>query len=154
MARNYSESTGLINYISITGSRKAGLDGGFIKLYAGAVPADADAALGSATLLATLTLDGDDSTGLTFDTTAVNGTISKPAAATWQDPSPAASGTASFFRWVTSGDDGTSSTTQRRAQGNVATVGADMNISSTSISTGTPFELNSFTIRQTPSYGG
>jgi hypothetical protein len=154
MARIYSESTGLINYISVTGSRKAALDSGFLKLYAGTVPADADAALGSATLLATLTLGGDDTTGLTFDATATDGTISKPSAATWQDPSPAASGTATFYRWEKTGDTGAATTTEIRNQGSVGTTGADLNVNSTSISTGTPFELNSYTIRQPPSYGG
>ena len=153
MAKAYSESTGLVNYIGVTGSRKAGLDSGFIDIYAGTVPTDADASIGSATLLATLTLGGDDSTGLTIDTTATDGTIKKPDAAVWRDPSPAASGIATFFRWRQTGDTGAATTTLRRIQGTVGTIGCDLNVNSTSISTGTAFELNAFTIRQPKAYG-
>lgn len=153
MSKNYMESTGMVNYISVTGSRKAGLDSGFLKLYSGTVPATADAALGGATLLATLTLGGDDTTGLTIDATATDGVIKKPDAAVWQDPTPPATGTAAFYRWEQTGDTGASSTTDRRVQGTVGNIGCDLNLSSTTITTGVAFSLNTFTIRQPKGYG-
>ena len=153
MSKAYRESTGLVNYLQVTGSRKAGLDGGFLDIYAGTVPADADASIGGATLLSTLTLGGDDVTGLTIDATATDGVIKKPDAAVWRDPTPPATGTASFFRWRQTGDTGALSTTDRRIQGTVGTIGCDLNLNSTTITTGVAFEINTFTIRQPKGFG-
>lgn len=106
-------STGLRAYLAVTGSIKAGLDGGLIKFYDGAEPADADKAV-TGNLLWTVSLDGDG-TGLTLDPVAVNGSAVKPSGAVWAGPTQA--GTPTYFRFVVPGDDGTLSLTQRRVQG-------------------------------------
>lgn len=106
-------STGLRTHLAVTGSIKAALDGGFIKFYDGAEPANADAAV-TGNLLWTVSTNGDG-TGLTLDPVAVNGNAVKPAGAAWSGPTLA--GTPTYFRFVAPGDDGTLSATQRRAQG-------------------------------------
>lgn len=129
----FQYSTGLRNDILDTGSLKALLADGYIKLYSGTVPANADAALGSAVLLNTYSDDDQgDPNGLDLDTAAAGGAIGKLAAQTWSGTA-VASGTASFFRYVKTGDDGTLSTTQLRVQGTVGGAGADMFLQSTSI---------------------
>ncbi len=114
-------STGLRNKMLDTGSLKSRLDGGFIKIYAGAVPTDADATLGSATLLTTITKDGDGVTGLTLAAAAVSGAISKNTDV-WSGIN-ATSGTATFWRFIKTGDTGGASTTDERLQGLAATSG-------------------------------
>ena len=123
-------STGLRHAMLDTGSLKSSLDGGTVKLYAGPAPLTADDALnsqGANTLLCTITDDGGAGT-LTMETAATGGGLPKLASQVWKGTN-AASGTASFFRFVASGDDGLLSTTQVRLQGTIATAGADMNIS-------------------------
>lgn len=124
-------STGLRNSMLVTDSFKGIMDGCVLKLYAGTVPADADAAIGGATLLCTIT---DDATidGLLFDTAAVAGVVSKDPAQIWRGVN-AASGTITFYRLVTAADDGTASSTQARVQGTVGTLGADLNLSSVAL---------------------
>lgn len=79
------------------------LDGGFCHIYSGPVPADADDDItGSNTLLATLSVDGDGTTGLTFATPS-SAILSKNPAEDWLGEI-AASGTPTFFRFV--GEDG------------------------------------------------
>lgn len=101
-----------------------------ILIYAGTPPANAGAALGSNTLLATLT--GANPFG-----TASNGVIT--AGTITDDSSADADGTASFFRLATSGD-------TVLAQGTVGTSGADLNLNSTSIVTGGIVRITSLTI--------
>lgn len=129
-------STGLRNGMLVTGSFKSLIDGGLIKIYSGTPPATADDAIGSATLLTTISVGGTG-TGITFDSagTVANGTLQKNASETWQGTN-AASGTASFFRHVASGDDGTASTTQVRMQGTVDVAGADLNLTNPSLVSG------------------
>jgi len=109
-----------------TGSLKSGLDGGRINVYAGTAPATADAALGAATLLCAFTLNGAGS-GIHFDTAAVNGVLAKAPAETWSGTA-VATNTATFYRFVAAGDDGTESATAARVQGTVAQLGADLNM--------------------------
>ena len=129
-------STGLRNYMLDAGSLKAALADGLIKIYAGTIPATADAALGAATLLCTIS---DDATGvgIEFEVNAVDGAIAKKASEVWKGMN-VASGTATFFRHVAPGDDGTASTTQKRLQGIVGVSGADLNLSSTILAEGAP----------------
>lgn len=116
-------STGFAAHLACTGSIKAAFDGGLIKVYSGSEPASADDDA-TGTLLWTISVDGDG-TGLTFDPTPIGRSIVKPAAAAWQGATTA--GTAGYFRLVASGDDGLSSTTQKRVQGSVGSVaGVDM----------------------------
>jgi len=137
-------STGLRNGILVTGSVKNQLDLGFLKIYAGTVPSDADASLGSATLLATITKNGDDVTGLTFAATASAGAVSK-ANEVWSGTN-VTTGTATFYRFVLTGDTGALSTTEKRIQGSVATSGADLVMTSTSLSSGAPTNIDFFSL--------
>lgn len=134
-------STGLRNALLSGGSLKATLDGGEIRIYSGTVPADADAAIGGATLLVTIKNGGS---GITF-ATASGGVMQKAGGETWSGTN-AATGTASFYRHVLSADDGSSSTSAVRIQGTVAVAGADMNLTSVALSSGATQTLNFYSI--------
>jgi hypothetical protein len=137
-------STGLRNGMLGTGSFKSLMDGGLLKVYGGAVPASADAALGGATLLVTISLNGAGG-GLSFDAAAADGVIVKTASELWTG-TVGTSGTATFYRFVAAGDDGTASTTQKRVQGTVGTAGADGNITSTALVAAAPQNADYFSI--------
>jgi hypothetical protein len=121
-------STGLRNAVLATGSYKSALDGGFLNLYTGTIPADADAALGEgATLLCPVTLSNDGETGLTFDGTPINGRLAKTVSETWSG-TIIHNATATFFRFVLAGDTGDVSTTAIRVQGTIGVSGYDMDM--------------------------
>jgi hypothetical protein len=122
-------STGLRNKILDTGSLKSRLALGFLKIYSGAEPATADAAV-TGTLLTTISVGGTG-TGLSLDAAAVGGVIAK-SSEVWSGPI-VATGVAGYFRFVAAGDTGASSLTEERAQGSVGLAGADLNLSSTSL---------------------
>ena len=124
-------STGLRNAILASGSLKATLDGGEIRIYSGSPPVDADAAV-TGTLLCTVKHDGE---GINFAASAAGGILSKDATETWSGVN-AATGTAGYFRHVLSADAGGVSTTAPRIQGTIAVAGADLNISSTALTSG------------------
>lgn len=127
-------------------AKKTALDGGFINIYAGTVPADADAAIGSATLLCTLTEDGDGVTGLTLDQDGH--ILKKPAATVWAGTN-VASGTATFYRHVAVGDTGAASTTQVREQGLVGlTNAAEMTLVNVTFVASEVFSLNNYVLEQ------
>lgn len=130
----YKTSTGLRNGMLAGSSLKEQLDGGFVKLYAGTVPATADDAIGSATLLCTISVDSTG-TGVNFAAAAVAGALSKSDTEVWSGVNTA-TGTATFFRHVAAADDGTLSTTAPRIQGAVATAGAELNLTSANLTTG------------------
>lgn len=143
-------STGLRNYMLVTGSAKAALADGFLKIYAGPEPASADAAIdGSHTLLVTIYSDGT-SDGINLAATAADGFVEKAGAESWSG-TVTTSGTASFFRHVGSADTGASSTTQPRMQGTVALAGAELNISSVDLVSAAPQAVNFYTL-QLPSF--
>lgn len=137
-------STGLRNGMLGTSGFKALMDNCFVKVYAGTEPATADDSIGSATLLATLTVGGNGTTGLTF-AAPVGDTITKNTSEAWTGTA-VATGVGTFFRVVKGTDTGASSTTEARIQGSVGTLGADMNLSSASFTSGTPFTLNYFSV--------
>lgn len=140
-----SVSTGLRNKMLDTGSFRSRMNGGFLKIYAGTVPADADQSIGSATLLRTLTVNGDDVTGLSWAASASGGTLGK-ATEVWTD-TDTAGGTATFFRFVKTGDTGTLSTTEERLQGTCGlTPPADLVMTSTTIASNAPTNVDYFTI--------
>lgn len=116
------KSTGLAAHIAVTGSLKAALDSGKIYIYGGTVPATADEAI-SNTLLMTITKDGDGATGLTFESAATNGVLTKTAAEVWSGAAVAA-GTATFFRMAATAPTA-ASTTDKRIQGTVGTSALD-----------------------------
>lgn len=128
-------STGLRNYVLASGSLKAALDNGFIKIYSGTPPASADEAIGGGNVLLCTVSVNSTGTGITFDATATSGAISKATAEVWSGVN-SSSGTATFYRHVTSTDDGTTSSTQRRIQGTVALAGGEMNLSSVGLTSG------------------
>lgn len=137
-------STGLRNAMLATGSFKATMEPAQLKIYSGAVPADADASVGSATLLTTITEDATG-TGLDFDVAAVAGVLAKDPAQIWRGVN-VAGGAATFFRLVAAGDDGTSSTTQPRAQGTVGAAGADLNLSNPTLISGASQTIDAFNV--------
>lgn len=128
----------------VTGSLKSQLDAGFIKIYAGVVPADADSSLGSATLLCTITKNGDGVTGLTMAATASGGAVAK-ANEVWSGTN-ATSGTASFWRYVKTGDTGGTSATEIRLQGLASTSGSELVMTSVALTGGAPQNIDYFSI--------
>lgn len=138
-------STGLRNYMLDTGSLADALALGFINIYAGSPPADADAAIGGATLLLQLTESGDGSTGLNMAAAAVNGVLSKLGSETWQG-TVLATDTAAWYRHVEAADDGSASTTLKRIQGVISTAGADMNFTDTALIEAAVETVNSYSI--------
>ncbi len=134
-------STGLVNYVAATGSLKAALAGGEIRIWSGSPPADADAAA-TGTLLCTIKNAG---AGINFDTAAVGGTLPKAPAETWSGTN-VATGVAGYFRHVLAADANDLSTTAIRIQGTVGTGGADLNISSTSLTSGAPCPIDGYNV--------
>lgn len=135
-------STGLRNSMLGTGSLVGAFTTPKIMIYAGAVPATADAALGGATLLSTIT--GPSAAALAFDA-ASGGSLPKAAAQTWSGVN-VATGTATFFRLVSAADDGLASTTEPRLQGTCGTAGADLNMSSVNLTSGATQTIDAATI--------
>lgn len=137
-------STGLRSSLLSTGSLRSVLNLGFINIYAGDVPASADAALGSATLLVTIS-NASTATGLTLEATATAGVIAKEPSEVWSGVN-GASGVASFYRHVAPGDDGLESTEQARIQGTAAVFGGDMNLTSTTLTSGATQTIDFYTL--------
>lgn len=109
-------STGLRNGMLDSANFKTQMDGGLIKVYDGAVPATADAAIaGGNTLLCTFSLNSTGA-GINFDTTATGDTIAKAPAEVWAGD-PVVTGTGTFYRHVAVGDTAALSTTEPRIQG-------------------------------------
>ncbi len=138
-------STGLRTSMLGTDGLKAALgSSALLKIYAGTVPADADAALGGATLLCTVS-DASTGTGLTLDTPA-GASVSKLGSQVWSGVN-AATNTATFFRLVAGADDGTASTSAPRVQGTVSATGlGDMLLTSTTFTSTETFTLNYFSV--------
>lgn len=137
-------STGLRNQLLDTGSLRDILYEGFINIYAGTVPATADDALGSATLLSTIS-NASTSDGLTMDTEAMGGVLAKASGEVWSGVN-VAGGTATFYRHIAVGDTGAASTTQARVQGSIGVSGADMNLTSTTLSNGATQTIDFYTL--------
>lgn len=146
-------STGLRNALLKTGSLKTLLDGGWLHIYSGAEPADADSA--PDTLLATMYGDGT-ATGLTFADPGTGTVLNRTGAEDWNNATAGnvAGGTATHFYFVESGagnEDGTTisaSTTQVRVLGTVGGPGsgADLILSDTTLESGQTQAVNSFFI--------
>jgi hypothetical protein len=107
------------------------LDNGYIRIYSGTQPANADTALSGNTLLAELRAANPASGA------AVAGVITFTAPTS--DSSNDATGTATFYRALKS--DGTSVV----MDGSVGTSGADMNLNSTAIQSGAQTDVTSWT---------
>lgn len=139
-------STGLRGRILDSGSLKSRLDGGFLDIYSGTVPATADAALGSAVKLLRVS-NNSTPTGLTFEDAAVSSPplvlLYKESTEVWAGP-VTTGGTPSFYRFVKAGDDGTESTTQERIQGSVGTTDTDIELSTSALVAGATTTLTVF----------
>lgn len=103
-----------------------------VRIYSGTKPTNANTALSGNTLLAELTC------GSTFAPAASSGTLTLNAIT--QDASADATGTATFFRVLKS--DGTTVVWQ----GDVGTSGSDLNLNTTSIASGGPVSVSSWTL--------
>ena len=137
-------STGLRNKMLDTGALRPTMSLGFIKIYAGTVQATADAALDGTNVLLCTVSNASTATGITLDP-AANGSIPKAAAETWSGVN-AATGTATFYRHIAPADDGTLSTTQARIQGAIATSGAELNLTSTTLTSGATQTVDFYSI--------
>ena len=142
-------STGLRNKILLGatgGGVKGALDGGKIYLYSGSPPASPDTGA-TGTNLGIVTLNGDGSTGVTFDA-PVSGVLAKAAAETWQFVG-LTDGQVGWFRFSAAGDTPTAnSSTAPRLDGTVGTAGADVTIGNTNIVNGSVNTIDNFTITQ------
>ena len=148
MSANASTTTALRNSALV--AWKTALTAGFIKIYSGTVPASSEAALGSAVLLVTIS-NNSSGTGLTFAATPVGGVLSKNAAETWSGVN-AASGTATFYRFVTAADSGSASTTESRLQGTVGVTGEGINLTAgTALASAATTSIDSYGI-EIPTY--
>lgn len=92
------------------------------------IPATADAALGSATLLCTVSVGGDG-TGVTMETVPDAGVLAKATAESWYG-TMVASGYFSFVRLEDSADAGALSTTEERLQFTCGVLGKEIIVSS------------------------
>lgn len=107
------------------------LDSGYLRIYDGTQPANADTAVSTQTLLAELRFNA------TAAPAASNGVLTFNAITA--DSSANATGTATWFRALKS--DGTTAI----MDGTVGTSGANLNLTSVSITTGTQVSVTSFT---------
>jgi len=116
----------------------AGNEAAQLRIYSGPKPVTVDAGLSGNTLLAQLTMS-DPAFGSATNGQAIAGAIVSDAAAD-------ASGTATFFR-VGSVDSGAFTPV---IQGEVGTVGSDLNLNSTAITIGGTVAVSSLTYTQAP----
>lgn len=124
-------STGLAKAMLDTGSFKASLNGMKLKIYSGTEPASADASIGSAVLLCTIS-DAGGADALSFEAAAVGNVLEKLSSQTWSGTN-VASGTASFCRLELASDTGATSSSEIRVQGDVGVAGKFLNLSSTAL---------------------
>jgi hypothetical protein len=139
-------STGLRNKLLDTSPLRTLFSGGYLLLYAGPVPSSADDAIvgGTHTLLCDVR-NNNTTTGITFASSASGGAITKNLSETWSRAA-ANTGTATFYRLVASSDTGASSTTEARLQGSIGTSGADLNLTTTSLTATTVYTIDTFSV--------
>lgn len=137
-------STGLRQGILHTGALNTLLDSGEIRIWSGSAPSGADDTA-TGTLLVTINTSTGSGFNLKFLDTAVAGVLSK-SLNTW-DGVAVATGTAGYFRYCASTSDANgTSTTEIRIQGAVSTSGAELNMSSTSITSAATTTIDTFDI--------
>lgn len=144
-------STGAVNFVAATGSYKAAFEGspadGFlIDVWTGVRPASPDDAIpAGCTLLATVSQNAGGN-GVHFEGDApVNGNMVKETSETWL-ATILANGQAGWFRiHRKTGDTGLSASSSAvRADGSIATAGADWNMVSTEMFAGAPLQVVNF----------
>lgn len=126
---------GMLNSTGLAEAIDAGT-AAVIEIYSGTVPTDADASIGAATLLATLTCEATAFSGFSDLNPGARATFDTITA----DSSADATGTASFFRIKTQAA-GTVI-----AQGTVGTASADLILNTVSITSGSSVSISSATI--------
>lgn len=131
MANDLRESNAAAN--AAMNARVDLLNSGKLRIYDGTRPATVDTAVSTQTLLAELTL-GNPAFGDASDGVATAEAITKDSAAN-------ATGTAAWFRVVTSAD-------AAMFDGTVGTTGCDLNLASTSIVQNVEVSITSFTLTQ------
>lgn len=118
------------------------MNGGKIYIFGGPIPASPNVAATNAVLLATVTKNGDGSTGLTFDTPS-SGVLPKAAAETWEClAANITTGTATFYRHCGPSDTATTAagTPILCVQGIIGTDASfDMTVQSVGLSSSFPF---------------
>ena len=137
-------STALRNKLLDTGSLKANMALGFIKIYSGVSPANADAAV-TGVLLSTIS-NASTATGINLAAAASSGVITKLGTETWSGVN-AAGGVAGYYRHVAPGDTGVLSTTEARLQGDIATAGVELNLSSTTLTNGATQTIDFYSVQ-------
>ncbi len=144
-------STGLRNEILKSSGRSFAdaLKNGTFKIFTGSQPPTADDAE-TGTELVQITLSsgpftpGNPTNGINLED-AVNGVLSKAVAETWSGVA-SASGTAGYFRFYDNSMTTGSSNTAIRFDGAIATSGAELNMSSTTITDGGTTTIDSFEV--------
>lgn len=137
-------STGLRNKLLDTNSLRSIFNLGFLEIYGGSVPTSPDGSISGSTLLVRIS-NNNTATGLTFAASAASGAITKNLSETWSKAA-AATGTATFWRFVAAGDTGVLSTTEARIQGTIGLAGADLNTTSLSYTSATVYTIDAFAI--------
>jgi hypothetical protein len=117
-------------------------NGGVLKIYTGVQPSSADDAP-TGTLLVSISVNGT-SQGISFDD-AVNGVIKKNASEIWSGTA-VATGTAGWFRLQANDDPESLSSVAERIDGAIATSGAELNMSNTTIESGAVQTISLFQI--------
>lgn len=143
-------STGLRNKMLGSEDLRTAFTNGVLRIYSGAQPVSADAAI-SGTLLLEITVDagafshGVPTNGLNFDAPA-NGVISKAVAEAWRGNGLAA-GVAGWARLSGNPvDDLGNNTTVARIDMSVGKTGADLNISNTTVAVSAPTTIDTFAL--------
>ena len=124
----------------------AAVNGFVMKIYdnSGSVPTNAKDAVGSSVLLVTISLNGAGG-GISFETDAVNGIISKKTTESWRG-TMVATGVAAFYRMVSLTDNGTEQATAIRLQGSVAALNADLNIADVNLVSGEEQRVDAYAV--------
>lgn len=139
----FKVSTGLRNHMLASGSLRAALANGKIRILSGPEPASADAAE-TGTLLCVIDKDGAGA-GFTLDSTASDGVISKVPGDVLQGTN-LATGVAGYYRHVGSADTGAVSLTEPRIQGRISTSGAEANFSSVNLVSGATQTADTYSV--------
>ena len=137
-------STGLRNHLLTGDDLAAGLNGGVIRMYSGTEPATADASIGTATLMVTISNNGAG-TGINFEATPASGILSKATAEVWLG-TLVATGNYSFYRFSSLTDDGSESLVEKRVQGTIGVLNEDLLVSSVSKTLGDEQRIDSYAI--------
>lgn len=131
-------STALATYAADHGYNSAFDTNGILEFHDGQRPTTADTTATGTNTLASITLPAN-----VFIDPSVAGVMTKNGV--WATSAAAANGNATWFRFKLTTDSGTTGTGDIRLDGNVGTSGADMTMSTTAVTQGSPITVNTFT---------